>query len=59
MRVDKHKEIMECLHYAVKNKLVNMGIRKWFDSKQWETIEEEMQQRKDAGDRELPGEAIY
>ena len=50
---------MECLHYAVKNKLVNMGIRKWFDSKQWETIEEEMQQRKDAGDRELPGEAIY
>jgi len=59
MRVDRHKEIMECLHYAVKNKLVNMGIRKWFDSKQWETIEEEMQQRKDAGDRELPGEAIY
>lgn len=59
MRVDKHKKIMECLSYAVKNKLVNMGIRKWFDSKQWETIEEEMQQRKESGNRELPGETIF
>lgn len=59
MRVDKHKKIMEALEYAIKNKLVTMGLRKWFDSKQWETIEEEMEQRKDAGNRELPGEAIY
>ena len=59
MRVDKHQEIMKCLEYAVKNKLVNMGIRKWFDSKQWETIEEEMKQRKEAGNRELPGETIF
>ena len=36
-----------------------MGIRKWFDSKQWETIEEEMQQRKESGNRELPGETIF
>jgi len=59
MRVDKHKLIMTCLQYAVKNKLVNMGIRKWFDSKQWEAIEEEINQRKEAGNRELPGETIF
>jgi hypothetical protein len=59
MRVDRHKHIMSCLEYAVKNRLVNMGIRKWFDSKQWEAIEEEMQQRKESGNRELPGETIF
>lgn len=59
MRVDKHKRIMSALEYAVQNRLVNMGIRKWFDSKQWEAIEEEMEHRKEAGNNELPGETIY
>jgi len=59
MRVDKHKDIIQALEYAVQNKLVNMGIRKWFDSKQWEAIQEEMEVRKEAGNNELPGETIY
>ena len=59
LRVDKHRRIMDALEYAVQNRLITMGIRKWFDSKQWESMEEEMKTRKEAGTNELPGEKIY
>ena len=57
--IDTHKRVMNALRYAINNKLVSMGIQKWFESKQWETIEEEMALRENAGLNELPGEEIF
>lgn len=34
----KHREVMEMLEYAKKNKLITMGIEKWIKSRQWESI---------------------
>jgi len=56
--IDKHNKVMNCLKYAVKNRLISMGIQKWFESKQWETIEEEIELRRKMGQNELPGEKI-
>lgn len=38
----KHKEVMEVLHYAVSNNLINVGIKKFVGSEMWNSFKEEM-----------------
>jgi len=34
----KHARVMEALAYAIDHRMVDMGIRDWLDSEQWEAI---------------------
>lgn len=35
---EKHARVMEALHYAIDHRLIDMTIRQWFDSEQWEAM---------------------
>jgi hypothetical protein len=37
-----HNKILNALKFAVKRNLVNMGILKWLNSRQWEAVETQM-----------------
>jgi len=34
----KHQRVMEALRYAIDNRMIDMSIRQWLDSEQWEAI---------------------
>ncbi|GAA4409933.1 hypothetical protein GCM10023187_33920 [Nibrella viscosa] len=35
---EKHRQVMEALHYAIDKGMIDMTIRQWFDSEQWTLI---------------------
>ena len=45
----RHNEVMEALHWARENHQIHMGIKLWFSSRQWKSIQEIMND--DSGSR--------
>ena len=48
-----HTKVMELLQWAVDNNQINMSIRNWVASKQWEVIEEEKKDYSDSSNMVL------
>ncbi len=42
-----HRRIMDALQIAITQGMVNLGLKKWVDSRQWELIEKEFKQKGD------------
>ncbi|WP_266367188.1 hypothetical protein [Tellurirhabdus rosea] len=42
---EKHRRVMDALNFAIDHRMIDMSIRQWLDSEQWEAILEIRQER--------------